>query len=123
MAMVTMVYDSMFDEFADDWLFVNVKGKPNITVAGFTADGDVFGGFYTVAVSKQDEYFKEPTIFAFSFEWHGRSATLQRQTLKKVRVTGLMRSSSRTALVGSLSILMAVMAGSGSETRSQARSA
>ena len=37
------VYDSTFDEFTDHGLFNKVKGKPNIALIGFTADGDVGG--------------------------------------------------------------------------------
>ena len=53
-AKTTVVYDSTVDEVTHDRLFNTVKGKPNIAVIGFTTDGDVFGGFYSVAVTEQD---------------------------------------------------------------------
>ena len=42
-------------------------------------DGDVFGGFYSVAVKERDneEGYYDPNIFAFSFEAHGRCMTPQ----------------------------------------------
>ena len=49
---VTLVYDSLVDEFSGSGLFDKIKGKENIAVVAFTTDGDVFGGFYTVAVMK-----------------------------------------------------------------------
>ena len=82
-ATATVIYDNIVDEFTHDGLFNKAKGKPNVAVVGFTTDGDVFGGFYSVAVTKQDEDFKDPIIFAFSFESHGRCETPQRFVLKK----------------------------------------
>ena len=79
----TIVYDSTVDEFTDKCLFQKVKGKRNIAVIGFTTDGDVFGGFYSVAVTKQDQRFYDPSIFAFSFESHGRCETPQRLVVKE----------------------------------------
>ena len=78
-----VLYDSTVDELTHDGLFNNVKGKPNITLVGFTADGDVFGGFYNVAATEQDRWFNDPTIFAFSFESHGRCDTPQRFLVKE----------------------------------------
>ena len=49
----TIIYDSAVDEFTSDGLFETVKGKRNIALIGFTTDGDVFGGFYSIAVTKQ----------------------------------------------------------------------
>ena len=74
----TIIYDSTVDEFTDDGLFNKVKGKPNVALIAFTSDGDVFGGFYSVAVTKKEEWFFDPNIFAFSFESHGRCMTPQR---------------------------------------------
>ena len=79
----SIVYDSTVDEFTDECLFQAVKGKPNIAIIATTTDGDVFGGFYSVAVTQQDEAFKDPNIFAFSFESHGRCETPQRFVVKK----------------------------------------
>ena len=48
-----VVYDSKVDPFTDDGLFERVKGKSNIALVGFTTEGDVFGGFHSVAVTVQ----------------------------------------------------------------------
>ena len=77
-ANATIVYDSAVDEFTDDGLFAKVKGKRNVAIVGFTTDGDVFGGFYSVSVTEQEKYFKDPDIFAFSFKSHGRCSTPRR---------------------------------------------
>ena len=77
-ASATIIYDSTVDEFTDEWLFNKVKGKRNIAIIGFTIDGDVFGGFHSVAVTKQNVRFYDPNIFAFSFESHGRCMTPQK---------------------------------------------
>ena len=82
-ASTTIVYDSTVDEFTDQGLFDKVKGKANIALVGFTADGDVFGGFYTVAVTEQGERFDDPDMFVFSFESHGRCMTPQRFVVKE----------------------------------------
>ena len=73
-----VVYDSNVCPFTDECLFQKVKGKPNIAIVAFTTDGDVFGGFYSVAVTEQNKCFKDPEMFIFSFESHGRCATPQR---------------------------------------------
>ena len=81
----TIVFDSTVDEFTHDGLFVKVKGKHDIALVGFTTDGDVFGGFYSVAVMEQerDGFFWDRTIFIFSFESRGRCATPQRFDVKE----------------------------------------
>ena len=79
----TVIYDSTVDEFTGDGIFNKTKGKGNIAVIGFTTDGDVFGGFYSVAVTKQWIPFKDPNLFAFSFESHGRCTTPQRFVLNE----------------------------------------
>ena len=84
-ATATIIFDSTVDEFTDGGLFEKVKGKWNIAVVGFTMDGDVFGGFYSAAVTKQSENFYDPSIFAFSFESHGRCMTPQRFVVKEGR--------------------------------------
>ena len=61
----------------------DAQGQENIAVIGFTTDGDVFGGFYRVAVTKQDDFFKDPNVFIFSFESHGRCETPQRFVVKE----------------------------------------
>ena len=82
-AKATIIYDSTVDEFTHDGLFTKVRGKPNIAVVGFTTDGDMFGGFYSVAVTKQKMFFHDLNIFVFSFESHGRCETPQRFNVKK----------------------------------------
>ena len=79
----TIIYDSTVDEFTDAGLFNKVKGRENIAVVGFTTEGDVFGGFYSCAVTKQNKDFYDQNIFAFSFESHGRCATPQRFVVKE----------------------------------------
>ena len=84
-ASATIIYDSTVDEFTDQGLFDKVQGKENIALVAFTADGDVFGGFYTVAVTQQCEWqaFYDPNMFIFSFESHRRCNTPQRFVVKK----------------------------------------
>ena len=77
------VYDSTVDPFTADGLFEKVRGKPNIAVVAYTAEGDVFGGFHSVAVDNQDDSFHDPSIFLFSFESRGRCETPQRFVVKE----------------------------------------
>ena len=42
----------------------------------------MFGGFYSVAVTEQNDSFHDPTMFVFSFESHGRCKTPQRFPVK-----------------------------------------
>ena len=80
----SVVYDSMVDEFTHDGLFNKVRGKRNIAVVATTTDGDVFGGFYSVAATKQgQECFYDTNIFVLSFESHGRCETPQRFAVKE----------------------------------------
>ena len=81
-ARATIVFDSTVDEFTHNGFFNSVKGRPNIALVATTTDGDVFGGFYTVAVKEQDEDFTDPNMFVFSFESHGRCTTPQRFFVK-----------------------------------------
>ena len=82
-ANATIIYDSTVDEFTDDGLFNKVKGKPNIAVIGFTTDGDVFGGFYHMALMRQGQHLYDPNLFIFSFESHGQSTTPHKFVVKK----------------------------------------
>ena len=68
----TIIFDSVVDEFTDQGLFKKIKGKANIALVGFTADGDVFGSFYSLAVTEQDKWVYDRNMFVFSFESHGR---------------------------------------------------
>ena len=77
-ASATIVYDSTVDEFTFDGLFDKVKGKANIAIIGFTTDGDVFGCFFSVAVTEQYGSFNGRDMFIFSFESHGRCKTPER---------------------------------------------
>ena len=73
-----IVYDSTVDEFTHDGLFEKVQGKQNIALVGFTTEGDVFGGFYNVAVTGPGQHCYDQDLFVFSFESHGRCMTPQR---------------------------------------------
>ena len=79
----SVVYDSTVDEFTDQCLFNKVKGKPNIMIVATTTDGDVFGGFYSVTVTRQDELLNYSNMFIFSFDSHGRCKTPQRFVVKE----------------------------------------
>ena len=81
-ASATIIFDSTVDEFTADGLFNKVRGKPNIAIVATTTDGDVFGGFYSVAVTEQDRLFDDPNMFVFSFESRGRCMTPQRFVVK-----------------------------------------
>ena len=78
-----IVFDSKKDPFTDQGLFDKVRGKANIALVAFTADGDVFGGFDSVAVTEQGKAFKDPDMFVFSFESHGRCETPKRFAVKE----------------------------------------
>ena len=78
-----VVYDSTVDAFTASGLFTKVKGKRNIALIAFTTDGDVFGGFYSVAATVQDRCFDDPNFFIFSFESHGRCATPMKFDVKE----------------------------------------
>ena len=77
-----VVYDSSVDPFTDDALFEKVRGRANVALVAVTSDGDVFGGFYSVAVTQHKQAFFDPNMFAFSFESHGRCMTPQRFVVK-----------------------------------------
>ena len=72
----SIVYNSTADPFTDGCLFDRVKGKENIAIFEFTRNGDVFGGFYSVAATQQHIDF-DPNIFVFSLESHGWCETPQ----------------------------------------------
>ena len=72
-----VVYDSVAERFTAWSLFSKIRDRSNIAVVAFTADGDVFGGFYRVAVTEADEDVRDPNVFVFSFESRGRCATPQ----------------------------------------------
>ena len=74
-----VVFDSPVDDFSIVCLFQAVDGKPSIAIVATPADGDVFGWFFIVAVTEQNkEFFSDPNMFVFSFEWHGRCTMPQR---------------------------------------------
>ena len=78
-----VVYDSTACPFTGGCLFQMVKDKPNIAIVATTADGDVFGGFYNVSLTKQEKDFGDLNMFVFSFESHGRCMTPQRFAVKR----------------------------------------
>ena len=79
----SVIYDSTVDEFTDECFFQAVRGKPNVAIIATTTDGDVFGGFYSVAVTGHDIVFDDPNLFVFSFESNGRCMTPQRFVVKE----------------------------------------
>ena len=79
---VMIFSDNTIDEFTVDGLFEKVKDKPNIALIATTTDGDVFGGFYSMAVTEQEKELYDLNMFIFSFESHGLCKTPQRFTLK-----------------------------------------
>ena len=88
----TIIYDSTKDPFTAEGLFQMVKGKSNVAIIATTTAGDVFGGFYRVAVTNLDRGFMDPNIFIFSFESHGRCMTPRRFVLReKVRAKACVR--------------------------------
>ena len=107
--MVGTVFGSTVDKFTDDGLFNKVKGKQNVALIVFTTDGDVFGGFYSVAVTTPGKYFNDPNMFAFSFESHRRCMTPQRFALKKSDDDGahveFIKNGSRVQLVDFMEVL------------------
>ena len=84
-SLTSIVYDSRVDPFTDDGLFERVRGKKNVAIVAFTMDGDVFGGFHSVAVMSQHSPNKDKKMFAFSLESRGRCATPKRFPVKTVR--------------------------------------
>ena len=78
----SIVFDSDVDRFIEASLFEHIRGRPNIAIIASTSDGDVFGGYYTVAVTEIWETFRDPNIFIFSSESRGRCYTPQRFALK-----------------------------------------
>ena len=82
-ASARVIFDTIVDEFTDQSLFDKVNAKIDIAIVGFTTDGDVFGGFYSRAVTKPDELFFDPNMFIFSFESNGRCLTPKRFVLKE----------------------------------------
>ena len=68
---LSVVYDSAIDGMTVCDMFQRVRGKRNVAVIGTTTAGDVFGGFYSVAMTRED-VIKDPNAFVFSFKSHGR---------------------------------------------------
>ena len=58
----SVVFDSTDDEFTDAWLFVDVRGMPNIALIVSRVDLDGFGGFDSVVVTKQVNTSTTPTL-------------------------------------------------------------
>ena len=85
-AIASVVYDSNVCPFTDECLFQMVKDKPNIAIVATTTDGDVFGGFYNVAVTEQGKHLNDPNMFVFSCESHGRCVTPKRFVVKEALI-------------------------------------
>ena len=79
----TIVYDSNVDSFTHEGFFNKIQGKRDIAVVAFTTDGDVFGGYYNMAMTRQDTNIYDPRVFVFSFESHGRCLTPQMFAVKQ----------------------------------------
>ena len=77
-AHVAVLYDSNVDEFSSDGMFRKIKNKRDVALIATTREGDVFGCFYNVAMSRKAKGFWDTNIFAFSFESRGRCMTPQR---------------------------------------------
>ena len=80
-----VLYDSDADEFTGRGFVEAVRTRANVAVVAFTADGDVCGLFYRVAVTEENTAFFDPSVFAFSFESHGRCASPQRFVVKRAK--------------------------------------
>ena len=80
-----VVYDSKVDSLTPDGLFEKIKDKENIALVETTTDGDVFGGFYSRAVTVKGYDVYNPDMFVFSFESHGRCMTPQRFAVIKTK--------------------------------------
>ena len=78
-----VVFESTVDEYTSVCVFQAVNGKSSIGIVATTADGDVFGWFFSVAVTEQNKFFSDPNMFVFSFEWHGRCTMPQQFAAKE----------------------------------------
>ena len=82
-ANANIIYHSRVGPFTDQGLFDKVEAMANVAIVAFTTEGDVFGGFYNVAVTEQWNAFFDENMFIFSFQSHGRCMTSQRFLVKK----------------------------------------
>ena len=78
---LSVVYDSAVDGMTVCDMFQRVRGKRNVAVIGTTTAGDVFGGFYSVAMTRED-VIKDPNAFVFSFKSHVPCRVLQQCVVK-----------------------------------------
>ena len=83
MARATVIYDSTVDDFTDKRLFQMLKGKKHIAIIATTTRGDVFGGYYSVAVTKQKISFWDPNVFIFTFVSRWRCTTPKKCDVKE----------------------------------------
>ena len=96
----TLLFDSAVNEFTDDGVFDAVVQKPNVAVVALTTNGDVFGGFYSIAVKCQHWMKPDTNVFAF-FESHGRCVTPQRFDVKQwMRDRDTASTNMRSSLLG-----------------------
>ena len=79
----TLVYDSNFDSSSPVTLFEKVRGKPNVAIIVFVKEGDVFGAFYSIALTEKNKEYVDLNAFVFSFKSHGRCRVPQRFMVKE----------------------------------------
>ena len=80
----TLVFDTDTDGW-DHGKFNDVLRAPSNAVIGITDEGDVFGGYVSVAINETDKWLPDDGQFAFSFFSHGRCDVPQRWMMKKDR--------------------------------------
>ena len=120
-AIATTVFASTVEPFTHDGLCTKVMWKPNNAIIGLTTDGDVFGGFYSVAVIEQDTDFHD--LDTFIFESRGRCETPKRFSVKEWLEKIALVGSGRTTAKGLSSSGCMVFVRSSSGTRGQSRTA
>ena len=81
----TFVNDSKADPSTAYGLFDRARRTLKVAFSGFMTYGDVFGGFFSVAVTEQIKRFFDPNMIIFSFESHGRCMTPQRFVAREER--------------------------------------
>ena len=76
-----VVYDSAACDFSHD-AFNECFESPSNAVVGITEDGDVYGGFVSVAVDQVKTFTPDPGNFIFSLASHRRCPVPQRWVIK-----------------------------------------
>ena len=80
----TIVYDSSSCEW-DHNKFNELLKTPSNAVIGITEDGDVFGGFVSVAIEKANHWLPDGSLFVFSLFCHWRCDVPQKWELLERR--------------------------------------